>query len=235
MDFNTFKKRYQEYSNENLIVIITKDKNKYVPNAIKAAIIILSEREVDTNLILEEQKQEELKLQNEMTERRYIENLEPLSQMEYLSSKRLEVEENIESIISVKNSKLTDEELIEELEEITSLVIENNSFGETTEIHSKTNYQHILELLYNKKVTVNSSLNKKITMTNVILYKKITSKFSYNILISIFIFLAGLLATISSGGGMIFYGALITGFVNALINFVRLNRFKKINQLTHSA
>lgn len=235
MDFNTFKKKYQDYPNESLISIITTDKNKYVPDAIKAAIFILNEREVDTNLILEEQKQKELNLENEMLERRYVENLEPLSQMEYLSSKRLEVEENIESIISVKNSKLTDEELIEELEKITSLVIENNSFGETTEIHSKANYQNILELLYNKKVTVNSSLNKKITMTNVILYKKITSKFIYNILISIFIFLAGLIVTISSGGGIICYGALISGFINALINFVRLNHFKKINQLTHSA
>ena len=118
MDIETFRKRFVNHSDEELILMLTKNAGKYNPDALTVAKEILIERNVDIETILKNENEYDEDLSEEEIERRYIENLSPLEQIEYLSNVRVNFEDSIEEIVEENTRDLTDEELLLNFEEI---------------------------------------------------------------------------------------------------------------------
>ncbi|MHC0441828.1 hypothetical protein [Flavobacterium sp. 3-210] len=210
MDIETFRKRFVDHSDEDLILMLTKNASKYNPDALVVAKEILVARNIDIEAILKEANEKKIAEEKEI-EKRHIEELSPLEQIEYLSERRLEFEENIEDIIEDNNKDLTDAELLANFESILDKIIENGNFGELTENHSKENYFIVSNIIEQRSVKIPVSVLKKIDRINDITRKDFSRKFTRNIIIGIVLFALGLVFTIGTGGGLIFYGAVLSG------------------------
>lgn len=210
MDIETFRKRFVDHSDEDLILMLTKNASKYNPDALIVAKEILVARNIDIDTILKEANEKKIAEEKE-TEKRHIEDLSPLEQIEYLSERRLEFEENIEDIIEDNHKDLTDAELLENFESILNKIIENGNFGELTESHSKENYFIVSNIIEQRSVKIPVSVLKKIDRINDITRKDFSRKFTRNIIIGIVLLALGLVFTIGTGGGLVFYGAVLSG------------------------
>lgn len=210
MDIETFRKRFVDHSDEDLILMLTKNASKYNPDALVVAKEILVARNIDIDAILKEANEKKIAEEKE-TEKRHIEDLSPLEQIEYLSERRLEFEENIEDIIEDNNKDLTDAELLSNFESILDKIIENGNFGELTESHSKENYFIVSNIIEQRSVKIPVSVLKKIDRINDITRKDFSRKFTRNIIIGIVLLTLGLVFTIGTGGGLVFYGAVLSG------------------------
>jgi hypothetical protein len=210
MDIETFRKRFVDHSDEDLILMLTKNASKYNPDALIVAKEILVARNIDIDAILKEANEKKIAEEKE-TEKRHIEDLSPLEQIEYLSERRLEFEENIEDIIEDNNKDLTDAELLANFESILDKIIENGNFGELTESHSKENYFIVSNIIEQRSVKIPVSVLKKIDRINDITRKDFSRKFTRNIIIGIVLLALGLVFTIGTGGGLVFYGAVLSG------------------------
>ncbi|KAF2337091.1 hypothetical protein [Flavobacterium daemonense] len=211
MDIETFRKRFVNHSDEDLILMLTKNASKYNPDALTVAKEILIARNIDIETILKNENENNENLGEEELERRYIEELSPLEQIEYLSSKRLEFEENIEDLIEDKNKDLTDAELLLSFEEILDQILKNGNFGDLTDNYSKENYFIISNIIEQRSVEIPMSILKKIDRINDISRKDFSKKFTRNIIIGLILLTAGLVCSIGTGGGIIFYGAVLSG------------------------
>ncbi|MRX69914.1 hypothetical protein SAMN06265349_101158 [Flavobacterium resistens] len=210
MDIETFRKRFVDHSDEDLILMLTKNASKYNPDALVVAKEILVARNIDIDAILKEANEKKIAEEKE-TEKRHIEDLSPLEQIEYLSERRLEFEENIEDIIEDNHKDLTDAELLENFESILDKIIENGNFGELTESYSKENYFIVSNIIEQRSVKIPVSVLKKIDRINDITRKDFSRKFTRNIIIGIVLLALGLVFTIGTGGGLVFYGAVLSG------------------------
>ncbi|WP_426485128.1 hypothetical protein [Flavobacterium sp. 2] len=210
MDIETFRKRFVDHSDEDLILMLTKNASKYNPDALVVAKEILVARNIDIDTILKETNEKKIAEEKE-TEKRHIEDLSPLEQIEYLSERRLEFEENIEDIIEDNHKDLTDAELLANFESILDKIIENGNFGELTESHSKENYFIVSNIIEQRSVKIPVSVLKKIDRINDITRKDFSRKFTRNIIIGIVLLALGLVFTIGTGGGLVFYGAVLSG------------------------
>ncbi|WP_035643819.1 hypothetical protein [Flavobacterium sp. ASV13] len=210
MDIETFRKRFVDHSDEDLILMLTKNASKYNPDALIVAKEILVARNIDIDTILKEANEKKIAEEKE-TEKRHIEDLSPLEQIEYLSERRLEFEENIEDIIEDNHKDLTDAELIANFESILDKIIENGNFGELTESYSKENYFIVSNIIEQRSVKIPVSVLKKIDRINDITRKDFSRKFTRNIIIGIVLLALGLVFTIGTGGGLVFYGAVLSG------------------------
>jgi hypothetical protein len=211
MDKETFRKRYIDYSDDELILMLTKNASKYNPDALTVAKEILTERNVDIETILKNENEYDNDLSEEEIERRYIENLSPLQQIEYLANTRVNFEENIEEIVEENTRDLTDEELLAKFEEILNKVIKEGGFGDITDIHSKENYFITANIIEQRNIEVPSRLNEKLAFLNNLAAKNLRKRFTRSIIIGFIIFVPGLVFTIGTGGGIIFYGAILSG------------------------
>ncbi|MTH16712.1 hypothetical protein [Flavobacterium sp. LC2016-01] len=212
MDIETFRKRFVDHSDEDLILMLTKNASKYNPDALVVAKEILIARNIDIETILKTENENRKKLEQEENGRRHIEDLSPLEQIEYLSERRLEFEENIEDIIEDKNKDLTDAELLLSFEDILNKIIETGNFGELTDSHSKENYFIVSNIIEQRSIEIPVSILKKIDRINDITRKDFSRKFTRNIIIGIVLLTLGLVFSIGTGGGIVFYGAVLSGF-----------------------
>lgn len=215
MDKETFKARFVNYSNEDLILMVSKNSSKYNPDAVSAGKEILLERNIDVERIISLEKVSavipEEEFSNDDYERQYIESLSPLDQIKYLSERRVDFEENIEEIIESNNENLTDEEILINFENILDTIQDNGSFGDLTAIHSKENYFLTSNIIEQKKIVIPSSLTMKIDFANMLAVKDFRKKFNKNIFFGLFFLTFGLVFTIGTGGNIIMYGAVLTG------------------------
>lgn len=224
MDFLTFKNKYLDFPTDKLLSILTKEQHKYTPDAIKAAKEVLSMRGVAIAPILEEYRlqQEREALQPESV---IIENKSIMGQMEYLTTKRLDVENNIDQIIEENYKIATNDELVMELESISQIILRNNQFGQKTELHSIENYKHLIDLIARKNVLIDQTLKRKIKAINELLTKKANIKLIPKIFIGIILLIAGLALTFGTQSGRIYYGAIITGGVIIVKSLIDLSDF----------
>jgi hypothetical protein len=230
MDIDTFKKRFQNYSDKELILMLTKSPEKYNPDALLVAKEILNEREVDIETIIQNAKEDVEELTDFEKEKRYIDNLSALDQIEYLSEKRVEFEENIEEIIEANNENLTEDEILSDFENILDIVIKNDCFGGITEIHSKENYFITSNIIEEKKVKISFLLIMKIDRVNMIARRDFRKKFNKNIIYGFLIFSIGLVLTIATGGALIMYGAVLSGLAMILRGFFGRIQLKNESQ-----
>jgi len=229
MDIETFRKRFTDHSDDDLILMLTKNASKYNPDALFVAKEILISRNIDIETILK--NEEENSQPEKESERRHIEDLSPLEQIEYLSEKRLEFEENIEDIIENSNKDLTDEELLQNFESILDKINENGKFGEFSDDHSKENYFIVSNIIEQRSIKIPVSILKKIDSLNSLARKDFSRKFTRNIIIGIVLLTLGLVFSIGTGGGIIFYGAVLSGLgfiVNGIAGKRQLKRGAQI-------
>lgn len=215
MDKETFKTRFTNHSNDDLILMVCKNASKYNPDAVSAAKEILLERNVDIESIINLEKANTVMPQGEFSdidyERQYIESLSPLDQIKYLSDRRVEFEENIEEIVESNNENLTDEEILMNFENILDTIKGNGCFGDLTDVHSKENYFLTSNIIEEKKIIIPSSFTVKIDFANMLAVRDFRKKFNKNIFLGIFFLTFGLVFTIGTGGNIIMYGAVLTG------------------------
>ncbi|MEN2416053.1 hypothetical protein [Flavobacterium mesophilum] len=229
MDIETFRRRFTDHSDDDLILMLTKNASKYNPDALFVAKEILISRNIDIETILKEEK--ENNQSEKEPEKRHIEDLSPLEQIEYLSEKRLEFEENIEDIIENSNKDLTDEELLQNFESILDKINENGKFGEFSDDHSKENYFIVSNIIEQRSIKIPVSILKKIDSLNSLARKDFSRKFTRNIIIGIILLTLGLVFSIGTGGGIIFYGAVLSGLgfiVNGIAGKRQLKRGAQI-------
>lgn len=229
MDIETFRKRFVDHSNDDLILMLTKNASKYNPDALFVAKEILISRNIDIETILKEER--ENNQSEKEPEKRHIEDLSPLEQIEYLSEKRLEFEENIEDIIENSNKDLTDEELLQNFESILDKIIVNGKFGEFSDSHSKENYFIVSNIIEQRSIKIPISILKKIDSLNGLARKDFSRKFTRNIIIGLVLSALGLVFSIGTGGGIIFYGAVLSGLgliVNGIVGKRQLKRGAQI-------
>jgi hypothetical protein len=230
MDIDTFKKRFLNYSDKELILMLTKSPEKYNPDALLVAKEILIEREVDIETIIQNAKENVEELTDFEKEKRYIDNLSALDQIEYLSEKRVEFEENIEEIIEANNENLTEDEILSDFENILDIIIKNDCFGGITEINSKENYFITSNIIEQKKVKISFLLFMKIDRVNMIMRRDFRKKFNKNIIYGFLIFSIGLVLTIATGGALIMYGAVLSGLAMILRGFFGRIQLKNESQ-----
>ena len=231
MDKETFKKRFETHSDEDLILMATKNAEKYNPEAVLAAKEILSERNIDIEAIIENEKANELAAQEEFSdfndEKSYIESLSPLDQMKYLSEKRADFEENIEEIVELNNENLTDEEILLNFENILDAIKQNEGFGDLTEMHSKENYFLTSNIIEEKTIQIPSLFNDRIEFANQLARKDFRKKFNRSILFGLVLLTLGLVFAIGTGGGnLAMYIIIVTGITFCFRGFrgrIRLN------------
>ncbi|KRB53618.1 hypothetical protein [Flavobacterium sp. Root186] len=210
MDIETFRKRFVKHSDEELIVMVTKNASKYNPDAILVAKEILTERNVDIETILNDENAK--KVDNSFkTEKEYIESLSAIDQMQYLSEKRAEFEENIEEIVESNNADLTDEELLANFEEILDIVMKTGSFGDLSDIHSKENYYITSNIIAQRNIKTPFLLNIKIDFVNMIATRDVRKKCNKYIFFGFILIALGVIFTVGTEGNMIFYGAVLSG------------------------
>lgn len=231
MDKETFKKRFETHSDEDLILMATKNAEKYNPEAVLAAKEILSERNIDIEAIIENEKANELAAQEEFSdfndEKSYIESLSPLDQMKYLSERRADFEENIEEIVELNNENLTDEEILSNFENILDAIQQNEGFGDLTEMHSKENYFLTSNIIEEKTIQIPSLFNDRIEFANQLAKKDFRKKFNRSILFGLVLLTLGLVFAIGTGGGnLAMYIIILTGITFCFRGFrgrIRLN------------
>ncbi|RZJ48827.1 MAG: hypothetical protein EOO44_19515 [Flavobacterium sp.] len=215
MDIETFRKRFVEHSDEELILMVTKNASKYNPDAIIVAKEILTERNVDIETILSEENDKKAD-NNTISEKEYIESLSPIDQIQYLSEKRVEFEENIEEIVAWNNADLTNEELLKNFDEILDTIMKTGSFGDLSDIHSKQNYYITSNILAQRNIEVPFLLNIKIDFVNMIATRDVRKKCNKYIFIGFILLFLGLTFTIGTGGNVIFYGAILSGLISII-------------------
>lgn len=211
MDKETFRKRFVDYSDEELILMLTKNAAKYNPDALVVAKEILTERNVDIENILKNENQYDDHLSEEEIERRYIENLSPLEQIQYLSNVRVNFEDSIEEIVEENVRDLTDEELLLKYDEILDTVIKEGRFGDITDIHSKENFFITSNIVEQRSLEITASQSQKLEFLNNLTHKDLGKKFNRNIIFGIVLLTLGLVFTIGANGGIVFYGAVLSG------------------------
>lgn len=211
MDKETFRKRFVNYSDEELILMLTKNATKYNPDALFVAKELLIERNVDVETILKKEKEYDDNLSEEEIERRYIENLSPLEQIQYLSNVRVNFEDSIEEIVEENSRDLTDEELLDKYDEILNKVIKEGRFGDITDIHSKENFFITSNIIEQRKLEISSTQKQKLEYLNNLTRKDLGKKFTRNIIIGFVLMTLGLVFTIGANGGIVFYGAVLSG------------------------
>lgn len=235
MDKETFKKRFINHSDEDLILMVTKNAEKYNPEAVLAAKEILSERNIDIETIIKNEKANELAAQEEFgdfnDEKRYIESLSPLEQIKYLSEKRADFEENIEEIVELNNQNLTNDEILLNFENILDAIKENEGFGDLTEIHSKENYFLTSNIIDEKIIQIPSSFNDRIEFANKLARKDFCKKFNRSILFGLVLLTLGLVFAIGTGGGnLAMYIIIVTGLTFCVRGFRGRIRLKNGSQ-----
>jgi len=235
MDKETFKKRFINHSDEDLILMATKNAEKYNPEAVLAAKEILSERNIDIETIIQNEKANELAAQEEFgdfnDEKRYIESLSPLEQIKYLSEKRADFEENIEEIVELNNQNLTNEEILLNFENILNAIKENEGFGDLTEIHSKENYFLTSNIIDEKIIEIPSSFIERIEFANKLAKKDFRKKFNRNIFFGLVLITLGLVFAIGTGGGnLAMYSIIATGVIFFIRGFRGRIRLKNGSQ-----
>ncbi|PWB19374.1 hypothetical protein [Flavobacterium sp. HTF] len=231
MDKETFKKRFETHSGDDLILMATKNAEKYNPEAVLAAKEILSDRNIDIEAIIENEKANELAAQEEFSdfndEKSYIESLSPLDQMKYLSERRADFEENIEEIVELNNENLTDEEILLNFENILDAIKQNEGFGDLTEMHSKENYFLTSNIIEEKMIQIPFLFNDRIEFANQLARKDFRKKFNRSILFGLVLLTLGLVFAIGTGGGnLAMYIIIVTGITFCFRGFrgrIRLN------------
>lgn len=211
MDKETFRKRYIDYSDEELILMLTKNAGKYNPDALLVAKEILIERNVDIETILKNENEYDDDLSEEEIERRYVESLSPLEQIQYLSNVRVNYEENIEEIVEENSRDLSDEELLSNFEDILNKVIEESGFGDLADVHSKENFFITRNIVEKRLIDLPNSLSEKLEYVNNLTKKDFRKRFNRSIVFGLILLTVGLVFTIGTGGGIIFYGAVLSG------------------------
>ena len=211
MDIETFRKRFVNHSDEELILMLTKNASKYNPDALVVAKEILIERNVDVETILINENESDDDLSEEEIERRYIESLSPLEQIEYLSNVRVDYEDNIEEIVEENARDLTDEELRTNFEEILNKILKESGFGDLTGIHSKENFFITRNIIEKRQIDLSNSLREKLECVNNLTRKDFRKRFNRSIILGLVLLTLGLAFTIGANGGIIFYGAVLSG------------------------
>lgn len=231
MDIETFRKRFAHHSDEELILMLTKNASKYNPDALTVAKEILKERNVDIADLLKNENQYDDDLSEEEIERRYIENLSPLEQIEYLSNVRVNFEDNIEEIVEDNARDLTDEELISNFEDILNKVIKESGFGDLADIHSKENFFITRNIIEKRQINIPDSLNEKLDYVNNLTRKDFRKKFNRSIIFGVVLLTLGLVFTIGANGGIIFYGAILSGLGLTVAGFSGKRQLKNGAQI----
>ncbi|MDX6182991.1 hypothetical protein SGQ44_11775 [Flavobacterium sp. Fl-77] len=213
MDIETFRKRFVHYSDEELILMLTKNASKYNPDALVVANEILIDRNVDIRTILKEEAESEpkIELDEDEIERSYIQSLSSIEQIEYLSEKRAEFEENIEEIVEKNNENLTDEELIQNFETILDTVMKTGDFGDITDIHSRENYFITSNIIEKRNLKLSYVIMIKVDFVNMIAMRDFRKRFNKQIFYGLLLLTLGLIFTIGTGGNIIMYGAILSG------------------------
>lgn len=213
MDIETFRKRFVHHSDEELILMLTKNAGKYNPDALIVAEEILIDRNVDIETILkeEEESKPKLELDEDEIERRYIQSLSPIEQIGYLSEKRAEFEENIEEIVESNNNDLSDEELIQNFDTILDTIMKTGDFGDITDMHSRENYFITSNSIEKRNLKIPFLIMIKVDFVNMIATRDFRKRFNKQIFYGLLIFTLGLVFTIGTGGNIIMYGAILSG------------------------
>ncbi|MBF7091712.1 hypothetical protein IUY40_09175 [Flavobacterium sp. ALJ2] len=215
MDIETFRKRFVSHSDEELVLMLTKNASKYNPDALVVAKEILIARNVDIKTIFKEE--EESKLEVEMDEdedeieRKYIQSLSSIDQIGYLSEKRAEFEENIEEIVESNNKNLTDEELIENFDKILDTIMKSGDFGDITDIHSRENYFITSNSIEKRHLKLSFIIMIKVDFVNMIATRHFRKRSNKQIFYGLLLLALGLIFTIGTGGNLIMYGAILSG------------------------
>ncbi|MWB93934.1 hypothetical protein GON26_06140 [Flavobacterium sp. GA093] len=214
MDIETFRKRFVSHSDEELILMLTKNATKYNPDALVVAKEILIDRKVDIETIFQEEEVSEPKfdLDEEEIERRYIQSLSPIDQIGYLSEKRAELEENIEEIVATNNKDLSDEELIQNFDKILDAIMKAGDFGDITDIHSRENFFYTSNSIEKRNLKLSFIIMIKVDFVNMIATRDLRKRASKQIFYGLLLLTLGLIFTIGTGGNMIMYGAILSGF-----------------------
>lgn len=231
MDIETFRKRFINHSDEELILMLTKNASKYNSDALTVAKEILVERNVDIETILKNENEYDDDLSEEEIERRHIENLSPLEQIEYLSNVRVNLEESIEDIVEENAKDLTDEELISNFEDILNKVIEESGFGDLVDIHSKENFFITRNIIEKRHINLTDLLNEKLEYVNNLTRKDFRKRFNRSIIFGLVLITLGLAFTIGANGGIIFYGAILSGLGLTITGFSGKRQLKNGAQI----
>lgn len=231
MDIETFRKRFVNHSDEELILMLTKNASKYNPDALTVAKEILIERNVDIDTILKNENEYDDDLSEEEIERRHIENLSPLEQIEYLSNVRANFEDSIEGIVEENTRDLTDEELISNFEDILNKVIEESGFGDLVDIHSKENFFITRDIIEKRYIKLPDLLNEKLEYVNNLTRKDFRKRFNRSIIFGLVLVTLGLVFTIGANGGIIFYGAILSGLGLTIAGFSGKRQLKNGAQI----
>lgn len=237
MDTETFRKRFVNYSDKELILMSTKNAAKYNPDALMVAKQILINRKVDIETILkeEENSKPKVELDEEEIEKKYVQSLSQIEQIGYLSEKRIELEENIEEVVLTKIKNLKDEELVQNFEGILDSIIKAGDFGEITEIHSRENYFYTSNFIKRKNLKLSIIILMKVDFVSIIATRVIRKRAGKQILYGILLLILGLIFTIATEGNIIMYGAILLGFGLFVIGIKgKVFAKKYLNELSES-
>lgn len=237
MDIETFRIRFVNHSDEELVLMLTKNASKYNPDALVVAREILVARNVDIENILKEEEESKPKVEfdEDEIERRYIQNLSPIDQIGYLTEKRAEFEENIEEIVETHNKDLTDEELIENFDKILDAIMKMGDFGDITDNHSRENYFYTSNSINKRNLQLSFIIMIKVDFVNMIAMRDFRKKSNKRIFYGLLLLTLGLIFTIGTGGNMIMYGAILSG-IGLFLGGIRgkISVKKQLNELSEA-
>lgn len=204
---NNLTEKYNQSSNDQLIEIITSQRQSYTSETIEVIEEILTSRGVDIPEPASEFESSEEEEDGLFDIGANIENM--ASELK---------EEEIEKDIAVieKINELSDEDLISEFHSISQKIIGQGRFDNADPTLKLDNYhRHYTKIYEEKKLPIPSEYKDEIKKSNKIyflaIHRRLRNRGLLNLVLGILLLVAGIGITLASRGTSIFYGAVLVG------------------------
>ena len=215
-------KQYADFSDRELINILTIDKQKYTPAAWDAAQIELEKRSINV---------EELKM-SELTSTAYtslkpnknslMDELYADEQARLREESTFEQKKQYEIEISRKQLHLNDEDLRNQFTSIINIFLKNKEDKINTNQFSKEEFLELFASIYDRDILIPHLYKPKVIEVLDSILKKMKSKRNIMILLGLLLAFIGISTTLATNISLIFYGAIIVGcgmMVKAIANY----------------
>ncbi|MEO9952155.1 hypothetical protein [Nonlabens sp.] len=216
-------KLYADFSDRELINILTRDKEKYTQVAWNAAQSTLEKRSLDEN------QWNEIKEYDHAAKHKSVDEKSSLLDELYADEQaRLREESTFEQQkkhsleTSRKQLHLNDEDLLNQFTSIIDIFLKNKEDHHNTDQFSKEEFLGLFAGIHDRNLQIPHSYKVKVIEVLDSILKKMKSKRNIMILLGLLLAFIGISTTLATNISLIFYGAIIVGcgmIVKAIANY----------------
>lgn len=216
-------KLYADFSDRELIHILTIDKEKYTPVAWNAAQITLEKRSIDANQWKEIREYDNAPKHKSVNEKSsLLDELYADEQARLREESTFEQQKKHSLETSRKQLHLNDEDLLNQFTSIIDVFLKNKDEHHNTDKFSKEEFLALYAGVYDRDLQIPLSYKAKVIEVLDSILKKMKSRRNIMILLGLLLAVIGISTTLATNISLIFYGAIIVGcgmIIKAIANY----------------